>query len=211
MKNFKKAVALLMTVIVLFCSFTSLAFAKTEEEYVANAYICQKARLAYLSGHTWVYFENLTDHELTVGVYPLPAGQGVSVGTYGYSIADGRGLYYNVECYRYNHPQTTDFVCVKKSLTQQDLDQMSRMIRITGIWFYLLNCSFAAFNIWNSSFGEFMPYLIFPFLARLCILIYPQHESGFNLYNPSMDQIYKQKGYGSSAYLVPANPVVPSK
>lgn len=209
MKILKKSVAALMTIVVLFCSFTSLAFAKTEKEYVATAYVCQKARLAYLSGHTWVYFENLTDHELTVGVYQLPSGQGVSVGTFGYSIADGRGLYYNVECYRYNHPKTTDFVCVKKNLTQEDLNQMSTMITITGFWSYLLNCSFAAFNIWNSSFGEFMPYLIFPFLARLCILIYPQHESGFYLYNPKMDQIFKQKGYGSGAYLVPANPVSP--
>lgn len=208
MKFLKKLIAVLMTLVVLFCSCTLFTFAK-DEEYVATAYVCQKARLAYLSGHTWIYFENLTDHELTVGLYQLPKNQGVSVGTYGYSIKGGRGLYYNVEGYRYNHPQTTDFVCVKKNLTQEDLDQMSTMIKITGIWSYLLNCSFAAFNIWNSSFGEFMPYLIFPFMARLCILIYPQHESGFLLYSPKSDQIFKQVGYGSKAYLIPADPVVP--
>lgn len=211
MKNIRKILAVVMAVVMLFCSFSFVVGAEDEKaaddkEYVATVYVCQKARLYYMSGHTWLYFVNLTNHDLTVGVYILPKGQGVSVGTFGYSIKDGRGLYYNVEGYRYNHPKTDDFICLKKSLTQKQLDTMSGQITRNGVWSYLLNCSFSAFTIWDVVFGKFLPYLIFPVLARLCILMYPQHEKGFYLYSPKMDQIFKQVGFGKNAKLVPADP-----
>lgn len=211
MKNVKRILAVVMVVVMLFCSFSFVVSAEDEraangDAYVATVYVCQKPRLYYMSGHTWLYFVNLTNHNLTVGVYTLPKGQGVSVGTYGYSIKGGRGLYYNVEGYRYNHPKTDDFICLKKSLTQKQLDAMSSQITRSGIWSYLLNCSFSAFTIWDVVLGKFLPYLIFPVLARLCILMYPQHEKGFYLYSPKMDQIFKQVGFGKNAKLVPADP-----
>lgn len=213
MKTFKKIVAVIMIIVTLFCSFAFVVSAEDanaidENEYVATVYVCQKARLHYMSGHTWLYFVNLTNHDLKVGLYTLPKGQGVSVGTYGYSIKGGRGLYYNVEGYRYNHPKTDDFVCLKKSLTQKQLDTMSSKITRSGVWSYLLNCSFSAFTTWDVVFGKFLPYLIFPLLARLCILMYPQHEKGFYLYSPKSDQIFKQVGFGKNAYLIPADPKV---
>lgn len=211
MKNIRKILSVVMAVVMLFCSFSFVVGAEGEKaavdkEYVATVYVCQKARLYYMSGHTWLYFVNLTNHDLTVGVYTLPKGQGVSIGTFGYSIKDGRGLYYNVEGYRYNHPKTDDFICLKKSLTQKQLDTMSGQITRNGVWSYLLNCSFSAFTIWDVVFGKFLPYLIFPVLARLCILMYPQHEKGFYLYSPKSDQIFKQVGFGKNAKLVPADP-----
>ncbi len=213
MKRINKVVAIIMVIVTLFCSFAFVVSAKDkkpaeEKEYVATVYVCQKARLHYMSGHTWLYFVNLTNHDITVGLYTLPKGQGVSVGTYGYSIKGGRGLYYNVEGYRYNHPKTDDFVCLKKNLTQKQLDSMSSQITRSGVWSYLLNCSFSAFTIWDVVFGKFLPYLIFPLLARLCILIYPQHEKGFYLYSPKSDQIFKQVGFGKNAKLIPADPTV---
>jgi hypothetical protein len=215
MKVSKKITAILMTVVIIICSFSFAAYAETsttksEKEYVASVYVCQKSKAPYYNGHTWLYFENLTDHTITVGIYQLPKGQGVSVGTYGYAIKDGRGLYYNVEGYRYNHPKTDDFICLKKDLTQSQLDTMSSKITRSGFWSYMLNCSFSAFTTWDVVFGKFLPYLIFPILTRVCILLYPQHQSGFYLYSPKSDQIFKQVGWGSNAYLVSADPVVPS-
>lgn len=214
MNLLKKFISVLMTVIIIISSFSVFAFAEEaerkkeeeENEIVATVYVCQKARLHYMSGHTWLYFKNLTNHSITVGIYEVPKGQAVSVGTFGFSIKDGRGLYYNVEGFRYNHPKTDDFVCLKKNLTVKQLRTMSSTITRSGVWSYLLNCSFSAFMIWDSVIGKFLPYLILPPLARLCILMYPQHEKGFILYSPKMDQIFKQKGMGKKAYLVPADP-----
>ena len=215
MNKIKKIVAVIMTVVTILCCFSFLASAEgeksEEKEYVATVYVCHRTEPPYLSGHTWLYFVNLTDHTITVGLYSLPKGQGVSVGTFGTLVRNGRGLYYNVEGYRYNVLKTTDFVCLKKNVTQKQLDTMSRKITRSGYWTYLLNCSFSAFTTWDIVIGKFLPYLIFPVLARLCILLYPQHESGFLLYNPKPDQIFKQEGWGKNAYLVPADPRVPDK
>ena len=214
MKNIKKFTAVFMAMVIILCSFSFAVYAEDqstyeEKNYVAAVYLCQKSQPPYINGHTWLYFENLTSSTLTVGIYQLPKGQGVSVGTYGYAIKDGRGLYYNVAGYRYNHPKTDDFICLKKYLTQDQLDIMSSKITYSGTWLYLLNCSFSAITTWDMVLGKFVPYLIFPILVRLCILMYPQHQSGFYLYSPKSNQIFKQVGRGSRATLVPADPVVP--
>ena len=214
MRTTKKIIAVVMVIVTLFCSFAFVvsaedAKATDEKEYVATVYVCQEMQPPYIIGHTWLYFVNLTNHEITVGLYTLPKGQGVSIGTYGLSITGGRGLYYNIEGYRYNNPyKVKDFVCLKKNLTQKQLETMSVQITRHGVWGFLLNCSFAPFMIWDSVLGQFLPYLIFPILARLCILMYPQHEGGFYLYNPKPDQIFKQVGWGKRAYLIPADPTV---
>ena len=214
MRNIKKAIAVIMVIFTVLCSFSFVvgaedAKAADDKEYVATVYVCQEMQPPYIMGHTWLYFRNLTDHTITVGVYPLPKGECVSVGTYGLSIKGGRGLYYNIESYRYNNPtKEKDFVCLKKNVTQKQLDTMSGQITRNGIWSFLLNCSFAPFMVWDSVFGQFLPYLIFPILARLCIIMYPQHEGGFYLDNPKSDQIFKQVGWGKNARLIPADPTV---
>lgn len=214
MKTIKKIIAVIMVLVTLFCSFAFVvsaedAKATDEDEYVATVYVCQEMQPPYIMGHTWLYFVNLTNHEITVGLYTLPKGQGVSIGTYGLSIKGGRGLYYNIEGYRYNHPtMEKDFVCLKKNVTQKQLETMSVQITRHGVWSFLLNCSFAPFMIWDSVLGQFLPYLVLPILARLCIIMYPQHEKGFYLYDPDPDQIFKQVGWGKNAYLIPADPTV---
>ena len=166
MRTTKKIIAVVMVIVTLFCSFAFVvsaedAKATDEKEYVATVYVCQEMQPPYIIGHTWLYFVNLTNHEITVGLYTLPKGQGVSIGTYGLSIKGGRGLYYNIEGYRYNNPyKVKDFVCLKKNLTQKQLETMSVQITRHGVWGFLLNCSFAPFMIWDSVLGQFLAYLI---------------------------------------------------
>ena len=133
MKNFKKFVAVVMTLVIILCSFSFAVYAEDqstyeEKTYVAAVYLCQKSQPPYINGHTWLYFENLTNSTLTVGIYQLPKGQGVSVGTYGYLIKDGRGLYYNVEGYRYNHPKTDDFICLKKNANRPEIAALRKQL-----------------------------------------------------------------------------------
>lgn len=55
-----------------------------------------------VAGHTYIYVKNLTDKPLRVGLYDVPAGEGVSIGSLSVSVSDGWGLYYNLEAHREN-------------------------------------------------------------------------------------------------------------
>ena len=69
-----------------------------DNDVVANLYVFYDKSDIHGFGHTWIYVENLTNQELKVGIYPLPAYEGVSVGTL--PEYDGWGLYYNIEAYQ---------------------------------------------------------------------------------------------------------------
>lgn len=212
MKNLKKLIAVLLSAVVLMSIFMLPVSAKsedTEEEIVARMYIGHKPRYNNVSGHTWIYIENLTDHSLTVGAYTLKKGKGVSVGTFGYSIADGRGLYYNVEAYRYRNSDLSSYIHLSKDLTQEQLDKVSQRILYSGVWDYTLNCAFAAIRIWNAASGMPLVYLMLPPLTQLQILANPNHGEGFKMTTPQMSEVFKQVGMGDNATLVSADPKVP--
>lgn len=210
MKRIEKVVSIMLIVSVLLSCFSMSVFAKTQtdEECVVRMYVCHMGRKANLAGHTWLYFENLTNHEITVGAYTVKAKGTVSVGTFGYSIRDGRGLYYNVEKYRYNNPKRTDFVYLSKDLTQSQLEKVSGKITRSGYWVYLLNCSFFAFTTWDAVPGKFLIYPLFPLLARVAILVYPEHQTGKAIEKATVSDAYKQIGFGENAQLVSADPRV---
>lgn len=212
MKNLKRILSVLLAVVI-FAGALMVPVAagddKNDEEIVARMYIGHMARYANLSGHTWIYVENLTDHELTVGAYPLQKGKGVSVGTFGYSIADGRGLYYNAEAYRYMNVDMSRAIHLSKDLTQKDLDKVSKAIRNSGTWAYTVNCAFFAIKVWNAAFGKPLIYVLFPTLHQVQILMYPDHGNGFQMTVPKLTDVYKQVGRGNNATLVPADPRVP--
>ncbi len=213
MKMLKRVFAVLLSIILLAGMFIIPTAAANDdlddEEIVARMYVGHKDRLYNLSGHTWVYFENLSKHDITVGIYTVKPGKGVSVGTFGYSIADGKGLYYNVEAYRYNSINTTDYICLSKELTEKDLARASRSIKNSGAWDYTVNCAFFAFKVWNSVPGHPLIYVMIPTLHQLQILIVPTHGDGFKMYSPKLSEVFKQVGRGDKATLVPADPVVP--
>ncbi len=212
MKNLKKIVAVLLSIVVvagmLMLPTSAASIIKDDEEIVARMYVGHKARYLNLSGHTWVYFENLTNHNITVGAYTVKPNKGVSVGTYGYSIADGRGLYYNVEAWRYRNIATTEYIGLSKELTADELETVSKRIRNSGTWDYTLNCAFFAFKIWDAIPGHPLVYIMIPTLHQLQILIVPNHD-GFAMYKPKLNEIFKQVGRGDNATLVQADPVAP--
>ncbi|MBP3441825.1 MAG: hypothetical protein J6L62_03380 [Clostridia bacterium] len=211
MKKITKILSMVMAVILAFGILIMPSSAETnsdEEVIVARMYVGHNERYMNLSGHTWIYIENLSDHTLTVGAYTLKKGKGVSVGTFGTTLEDGRGLYYNVEAWRYRNIPITDYIHLSKDLTQEDLDKVSKRILNGGAWSYFLNCAYFAFSVWNSVPGKPLVYLLYPTIHQLQILMYPGHGNGFKMTTPSLDEIFKQKGRGDRAELVPANPSV---
>ncbi len=211
MRISKKIIAVMLSLVMLFATFAIPTAAGTDadEEIVARMYVAHRPRLMNLSGHTWVYFENLTDHDITVGIYTVEPEKGVSVGTYGYSIADGKGLYYNVEAWRYNKAKVYEYANLSKELTADELAKVSKRIRNSGTWDYTVNCAFFAFKIWNTIPGHPLVYLMIPTLNQLQFEIVPTHSDGFEMYYPWKYEVFKQVGRGDNAVLVQADPVVP--
>lgn len=138
----KKTVALVLSLIMLL-GLSAVAFASEEDvteanavtevvddgEFVARLYVCSSMSVPVLVGHVYLYVENLSDEPITVGLYEVPIGQGVSVGTMCFSVSDGGGIYYNVEAYRINKNDKNDSVlCKSKGLTKSELEKLSRKL-----------------------------------------------------------------------------------
>ena len=172
MKHTKKLLALLLA-LVLALSCAVVAFAEdgdtpAEEPstpvYVARMYIC--ARVVFF-GHVWMYFENLTDGDLTVGVYTVPAGQGVSVGAMGNSRSDGKGIYYNVEAYMIHKMGGSGTVGRSMLLTQDQLNTVNATILERNEWSLSSNncCRFAT-RVWNSVADNKVSYAFLPITVK---------------------------------------------
>ncbi len=206
MKNFKRIICVLMVIVLTMSSMTVAAYAKSEdEEIVANVYICSRILKRVFESHSWLYFENLTDHDIQVGAYTVPPGEGVSVGTYsGQDVPEGFGVYYNVEAYRYGKGKLHDNVYLKKELTQKQLERMSNKVARSNYWSHFTNCSFFTITTWNVAAGKPLLYVMIPLFTRWEIQLYPGHQEGLLMEFPGKDKVFKQKGLGKNATIIPS-------
>ena len=96
----KKIIAVLLAMIMIF-SVPSLAFATENGEIppdvsqetvddgvVATLSVCSAIYVWPISGHAWIYVHNYSDEPIQVGHYEVPAGEGVSVGVFSFSVID---------------------------------------------------------------------------------------------------------------------------
>ena len=154
--------------------------------------------------HVFVYFKNLTDHDITVGCYTCPAGQGVSVGSLGLSVSDGdgAGIYYNIETYRNAHTgRYRGIYCISKVVSKSELANVSDFIINHNKWeFFILNCCWFAAKCWNAGGGAYiLPIVVFPSLTRIQMLFHHSTRS-IDMYAAPAEQVMRQVGEGSSAY-----------
>lgn len=208
MKKFKRVVAVFVAAVMLVCSFSFIAANaadKTEkEEYIVRMTLGYRDGAKAFEGHAFLYFENLTDEEIMVGVYPVPAKGTVSIGTFG-SMVDGAGLYYNVEAYRYTFLGLKDYISLTKQLTASDLAEVSDKITRSGFWSKFFNCTYFALTTWNTVPGQSMPWLIFPEICNIEIKSYKNHSGYFAMVKPPVEKVFKQEGEGAEAKLVAAS------
>ena len=173
-----------------------------DNDIVANLYVFYDKSDIHGVGHTWIYIENLTDQELKVGVYPLPANEGVSVGTL--PEYDGWGLYYNIEAYQQGIYGMEDQLSMQEEITLKELRRVSNFI-VNYINFWdpvFFNCMLFAFLAWDmGSFKILLP-LIFPIIGKIQMMIYP-HETGTLMKPVTKDKVYRQVGMAGWAQLVP--------
>ena len=200
MKNFKRVLAVMLALVMvmsiglvgLVSSNAASATADEDEPIVARMYLGHKPRNNNTSGHTWIYIENLTNGTLRIGACDLPKGLGVSIGTYGTTVADGKGLYYNVEAWRYRNVDPSTYVHLSKDLTQAQLDKVNNKIVNSNHWSYIFNCAYTSIKIWNTIPGQTVIYLFFPPLTHWQITMNPNHGNGFPMTKPTLQQIFKQ-------------------
>lgn len=215
MKNVKRffaaflAITMLLGIAIMPVSAADAKPAEDEEPvYVAKMYIAHRSRDYNTNGHTWIYIENLTNGSIQVGAVIVPKGKGVSVGTYGTTIADGAGLYYNVEAWRYRNVDPIDWIHISKDLTEADLEKVSNKIVNTNKWSYILNCAYAAIRIWNTVPGDKLVYLYFPTLTQFQISISRNRGNGFKMINPPLKDVYKQIDNGDTVTTVNTDPTI---
>lgn len=212
--NLKKLLSLVLAAVMLFSAACVTAYAdgslteqEDENEIVATASICSCIYFFPISGHTWIYVENLSDRVQRVGLYDLPVGQGVSIGSFSFSVADGWGVYYNIEAFRENRDNNSSNHWTKtKELTQSELDSLSNNIaNYVNYWDFYFNCAFFAFSIWNSASGDFLIPLVIPAISQLEVILAGGKKGVLEMYEPTEDQVFRQRGSGSSAYLEPVS------
>lgn len=200
MKRIFKSAASLMLVLAIIFSVAAPSFA-ANDPVVARMYV-----ITYLEGTSWtdhafVYFENLSKQTLRVGLYDLPVGQGVSVGCYAASRADGYGIYYNVEAHCANKYGQSGWCSISKDLTKNELNKATNaIINARNGWDFVFNCMYFAFQVWNKTTGDNLVSLIFPVFGQIQLKM-RGGRSGPKMYFAREDQVFRQRGKGSSAYL----------
>ena len=173
-----------------------------DNDIVATLYVFYDKSDIHGMGHTWIYVENLTDQELEVGIYPLPANEGVSVGTL--PEYDGWGLYYNIEAYQQTIYGMEDQLSMKDEITLKELRRISRFILYyPNFWDpVFFNCMLFAFLAWDMGSWKILIPLFFPIIGKVQMLIYP-HETEVLMKPVTKDMVYRQVGMAGWAKLVP--------
>ena len=176
-------------------------------EAVARISLCSTIYFFPVVGHEWIYVENLTDEPLTVGFYELMPGEGVSIGCFSFTVADGWGVYYNVEAFRENRDDNLgNCRSVTEDLTAEGLKKLSdALYNYHNFWGVYCNCMFFAFSIWNAATDNFLIPLIIPALGHLQVMICGGEKGVLEMYEPSTEEIFRQKGTGRNATLVPVS------
>lgn len=175
------------------------------DKIIARLSVCSSLTVPPFVGHTYIYVHNLSDNPIQVGLYEVPVGQGVSVGTFSFSVWDGWGLYYNVEAYRENRDGREGKVWSKSmDLTAEGLEKLSGSLKnYLNYWDFFFNCAFFAYTTWNGASGNFFIPLIIPAFSHLVIMIAGGEKGALDMYYPEEGQVFRQRGNGDSAWLEP--------
>ena len=178
-----------------------------ENETVATVSLCSCIYVWPISGHTWIYVQNNSDEPITVGHYEVPVGQGVSVGAFSFSVRDGWGIYYNIEAYKENiRGRIDDMWSKSKELNASELEELTdALVNYPNAWTFGMNCATFAFSIWNSVSGDHFVSLLIPAISQFMIMVSGGQKGVLEMYCPEREQILRQKGTGSDAYLVIAS------
>ncbi len=191
-----KRISVLLLAVLLLATMIMPSVAIAADPVVVKMSLFSYTKNCFDTGHSWLYFENVSNQTVTVGVYQLAPGQAVSVGTFKNTRSDGAGVYYNVEAYCTANYGANGRVSLTETLTASELAKVSGMINSNNNWTLVKNCAWFASKIWN----EVSDIEVFSGSTPSCLKTSMKVESDYNyqtnkgMFTPSADQVYKQKG-----------------
>ncbi len=212
-KQFQKITAVLIALIMA-VSVCVPAFAETsepfdeniqpaEDEVIATLSLCSCVYVWPISGHTWIYVHNNSDKPIQVGYYEVPAGEGVSIGAFSFSVIDGWGLYYNIEAYKENTKGRINRVrSISEDMTASDLETLNAKLKsYPNYWGIIGNCATFAFSMWNAVTGDAYFSLLIPAISDFMIMVGGGKRGVLEMYCPSRERVFRQRGSGDNGYL----------
>ena len=125
--------------------------AKASEEEVAEMTIFSDGSGGTfgVGTHSFLCFENISGHNITVLGNVVAPGRGITVGTFG-NKADGLGIYIDLEAYGIEHGDGyANRVSVTIRLTQSKLNQVNSTMESNNKWLLTKNCAWFATQAWN--------------------------------------------------------------
>lgn len=163
-------------------------------------------RLSHISfGHVWIYIHNTSDEPFVVGLYTVQPGEGVSLGNFNLSRSDGSGLYYNVESHCGHKYGIGGTVAVTDALTYGRLKAITETLKIGNHFDPVYNCTGFALTIWNIGSAKIIPFIPIPVVALVGIFLWGGRMNSLEMSDVPAEQVYKQIGNGSDAYLKPVS------
>ena len=171
-----------------------------ENENVAEMSICMQLSGFPAVFHVWIYIQNISEETLKVGLYDLPTGEGVSVGTWGVVVDDGWGVYYNIEAYG-SGKEDIDYYTLTKSITLSDLEKISKKITSINYWDPFINCTVFSYRLWNCVSGKWLLPIPLPWITFIQMAVLSADKNGIEMFVPEIERVFRQKGRGEDAYL----------
>lgn len=163
-------------------------------------------RLSHISfGHVWVYIHNTSDEPFEVGLYTVQPGEGVSLGNFNLTRSDGRGLYYNIESHCGNKYGIDGTIAVTDKLTYGRLQAVSKVLKNGNRFDPVYNCTGFALTVWTAGSAKLIPFIPIPCVAMLGIVMWGGKLNSLEMSDVPAEQVYKQIGNGSDAYLKPVS------
>lgn len=147
----KRVLQLLAIFAVVMLCFLPGNSAKASEEEVAEMTIFSDGSGGTLGvgTHSFLYFVNISGHNITVLGNTIEPGKGITVGTFG-NKSDGLGIYINLEAYDIEHNDGySSRVSVSMNLTQSQLNSVNSVMESNNKWTLTKNCSWFATQAWN--------------------------------------------------------------
>ena len=125
--------------------------AKASEEQVAEMTIFSDGSGGTLGvgTHAFLYFVNISGHNISVLGNVITPGKGITVGTFG-NKSDGLGIYINLEAYDIEHNDGySNRVSLTINLTQSQLNSVNSVMESNNKWTLTKNCSWFVTQAWN--------------------------------------------------------------
>ena len=201
----RKSFKILTSVLLVLCIVFSAAlpsFAKDEKtnsvnDEVVTMYLCATANS--LTGHVWLYFENLTNRNLELGYAVLNPHGAMCVGSLPNTLKDGGGTYYNAESYMASSPEAlkAHTTSMKVNLTAEQLKSVSTQIKAKNYYNLLAyNCGNFATEIWNSVSDNHIVHIVFPALTILLMRLKGAEKGTLYIARPEISEVFKQTDSG---------------